>query len=107
MPSGIYVLSQEGAMMDWDHIRRVRFTKDATPLNWPEDVRGISNQGLSLLGVHEKTGKLYWDGKEIVTRSVFKLDTLERWLAFITLGCVVLNFLINAANFLNEIYEWW
>jgi hypothetical protein len=96
-----------GTMMDWDRIRRARFTKDTTPMNWPEDVRGISTEGLALLGVHEKTGKLYWDGKEIVTRSIIKLDTLERWLAIITLGCVVLNFLINLANFLNEIYEWW
>jgi hypothetical protein len=47
------------------------------------NVRGISLVGVSLLVVHEKTGKLYWDGKEIVTRSIFKLDTFERWLATI------------------------
>jgi len=93
--------------MDWDRIRRVRFTKDTTPMNWPEDVRGISIEGVALLGVHEKTGKLYWDGKEIVTRTLFKLDTLERWLAIITIVCVVGNFAINVANFLNEIFEWW
>src|SRR4029078_13045719 len=65
--------------MNWDHIRSVRFTKEPTPQDWPEDIRGISIDGVSLLGVHEKTGKLYWDGKEIRTRNMILLGTYERW----------------------------
>jgi len=65
--------------MNWDHIRSVRFTKEPTPQDWPEDIRGISIEGVSLLGVHEKTGKLYWDGKEIRTRNMILLGTYERW----------------------------
>jgi hypothetical protein len=93
--------------MDWDHIRSVRLTKDATPQDWPDGVRGISVDGLALLGVHEKTGRLYWDGKEIITRSIFKLDTFERWLAIITLGCVVGSSLINLINFIGDVRGWW
>jgi hypothetical protein len=68
---------------------------------------GIPISSLALFGVHEKTGKLYWDGKEIVTRSIFKLDTFERQLAVITLACVIGSFFINLANFVGEITEWW
>lgn len=48
---------------------------------WPDGVYGISLGGLDHLGINQTTGKLYWDGKEIVTRSRVRLDTFERWIA--------------------------
>ena len=59
-------------MTDWTHIRNVRFTKDPPP-EWPAGVSGISTEGRALLGVHEQSGKLYWDGKELVMRSLLSL----------------------------------
>ena len=38
-------------------------------------------KGIGLLGIHETTNKLYWDGKEIVTRSTVRLGSVELWLA--------------------------
>jgi len=61
------------------------------PDDWPPGVYGIGLDSLSLLGVHEKENKIYWDGHEIITRSIVRLGTKELWLAAIaslsTLGC--------------------
>ncbi|MEL7300393.1 MAG: hypothetical protein AAFM92_08425 [Pseudomonadota bacterium] len=79
--------------MDWAKIRKYRLSTER-PDQWPEGVFGISSQRVSLLGVHETSNKLYWDGKEIVTRIVVRLGTKELWLAaiasFSTLGMFVL-----------------
>jgi hypothetical protein len=37
----------------------------------PGGVRGVSIDELDRLGIHEKTGRLYWDGKEVVMRTEF------------------------------------
>jgi hypothetical protein len=44
---------------------------------------GITIEGLSLLGVHEQSNRLYWDGREIEFRRI-ELGLYERVLA--TLG---------------------
>ena len=73
-------------MADWVEVRANRFSKER-PDDWPEGVFGVSIKGVALLGVHEKTGRLYWDGKEVVTRSKIRLGTLELWLvAFAAVG---------------------
>jgi hypothetical protein len=53
-------------MIDWEHIRRVKFS-DERPDDWPAGVKAISQEGLALFGIHDKTGRLYWDGDEILT----------------------------------------
>jgi hypothetical protein len=70
--------------MDWNHIRSIKFTKDRPP-GWPQGVYGITIEGLSLLGVHEQSNRLYWDGREIEFRRI-ELGLYERVLA--TLGAV-------------------
>jgi hypothetical protein len=73
-------------MVDWARIRAFKISPER-PDDWPEGVRGISQQGLSLLGINEATGQLYWDGKQVKTRGVFRLGTPERWIAgFAALG---------------------
>ncbi|SRR6266849_1820763 len=47
------------------NIRKYRLSTDRPP-EWPEGVYGVSMKGIGLLGIHEKSGKLYWDGKEVV-----------------------------------------
>jgi hypothetical protein len=90
--------------MNWDHIRSVRFTKEPTPQDWPEDIRGISIDGVSLLGVHEKTGKLYWDGKEIRARNMILLGTYERWVAGIAASGAFGSFVVNLGH---NAFRWW
>ncbi len=71
--------------------------------NWPEGVRGISWDGLDALGVHQETGRLYWDGKEVVTRTKIRLGTFERWVAsFAALGTFG-TFLVNVGRAIG----WW
>jgi hypothetical protein len=67
-------------MHDWDKLRRNKYSPNR-PDDWPGGVRAISMEGLTLLGVHEESGKLYWDGKEVVIRSRFALATFERVIA--------------------------
>jgi hypothetical protein len=71
-------------MTNWDHAEKHAATKDKRG-GWPEGVHGISLEGLDLLGIHEKTRALYWDGKQIVLRNVFALTTFERTIAVIGL----------------------
>jgi len=88
--------------MDWNEIRRTG-TSGVRPDEWPEDVYAISMEGLALLGIHSKKRKLFWDGNEIVTRSVVRLGKYELGLAAIasvsTFGMFVLS--------LGAAVGWW
>ena len=65
---------------EWEDVRKGRFSS-IRPKEWPEGVYSISRGGLSLLGVHEKDHKLFWDGQEIVTKRVVRLRWYELILA--------------------------
>lgn len=65
---------------DWDHARQFMFS-DENPPGWPDGVRAISMKGVGFLGVHEKTGELYWDGRKVVVQKPITLGTFERFLA--------------------------
>jgi len=81
--------------INWDEAYKQWMSQERNP-KWPHGVRTISIGGLSFLGVHEKTGQLYWDGREIVTANVFSLGTFERWLAGLaaagTFGVFIVEF---------------
>jgi hypothetical protein len=51
------------------------------PDDWPKGVRAISQEGLTLFGIKESTGQLYWDGAQVKTRNLLSLGTPERWMA--------------------------
>jgi hypothetical protein len=87
---------------DWSIVRKYRLSADRPP-EWPEGVYGVSMKGIGLLGIHEKSGKLYWDGKEIVTRSSVRLGTFERWVAGIAAFATFGTFLTNAGRAAG----WW
>lgn len=73
---------------EWEFTRRLAFS-EIRPPEWPEGVRAISIRGMGLLGVHDKTGELYWDGKQVAIRPPVRLGTFERWAAALaTLGTV-------------------
>jgi hypothetical protein len=67
--------------INWDYKRSKRFTDDRPP-EWPLGVRGISQQGLDFLGVNERTGELYWDGKQVLTRTKLRLGWFTGLMAF-------------------------
>ena len=73
---------------EFEYMRRLAFA-DLRPSDWPPDVRMMSGLGVGLLGVHEKTGELYWDGKPVAIRPPVRLGTFERWAAALaTMGTV-------------------
>ncbi|RWH76858.1 MAG: hypothetical protein EOQ86_19715 [Mesorhizobium sp.] len=76
-------------MIDWDNIRKLRYTEDAPPPEWPEGVQAISLPGTTLLGVNPKTNKLYWDGQELSTEK--RLANFERSMAIaVTVATVIM-----------------
>jgi hypothetical protein len=92
----------EGNMpIDWNYKRSKRFTDDR-PTEWPQGVRGISQQGLDLLGIHEQTGKLFWDGKELVTRTRLRLGWFGGLMAFFTGVGALGAFLVALADLMHR-----
>jgi hypothetical protein len=85
---------------DWASIRAHKLANER-PEGWPEGVRAISLEGLRLFGIDERTGKLYWDGEEIVTK--VGLKTFERALALIA---TVSGFGIFVLQ-LGKAASWW
>jgi hypothetical protein len=76
-------MSQENEM-DWASVRSERWAKAPPPPEWDAGVKPISLAGLSLFGIHQQSGNLYWDGKEIVVRRRFALTWYQGLLATIT-----------------------
>lgn len=90
-------------MIDWDEIRKYRHVTDPSPTTWPAGVKAISQQGVSLLGIHESTGELYWDGQQVVTAR--RLANFEQRLALaVTIATVVMAVIEigRAANWITH-----
>lgn len=91
--------------VDWERIKANRFAKDAPPKGWgwPKDVRPISIDGVTMLGIKPDTNKLYWDGKEIVVRDAVRLEWPERLFTFLiavgTFGFFILE--------VGKVLKWW
>ncbi|ESY15180.1 hypothetical protein [Mesorhizobium sp. LNJC394B00] len=76
-------------MIDWEQIRKHRHVKEQSPSEWPQGVQAISSSGLTLLGIHEKSGELYWDGQQVVTAR--RLANFERAMALaVTIATVIM-----------------
>ncbi|MER9816501.1 hypothetical protein [Mesorhizobium sp. M0129] len=83
-------------MIDWDEIRKYRHVTEPSPPTWPQGVRAISLNGVGLLGVHESTGELYWDGQQVVTAR--RLANFERWMAALVTAATVILALIEVGR---------
>ena len=90
-------------MVDWAEVRKFRFAPDKTPDEWPPGVRSISINGVSLFGIHEKSSKLYWDGKEVITRNKIRLGALELWLVGTAAAGTFGAFIVDAGRAAG----WW
>jgi hypothetical protein len=88
--------------VDWAHIRAHKHSLAAPP-EWPPNVRAISLEGLSLLGIHQDTGRLYWDGHEIITRTKIRLGPVELWIAIIATSATVGSLILEVGRSAG----WW
>lgn len=71
----------EAVKIDWAHLQAHRTATDKPPSDWPQGVMPISQQGLALFGIHQRTGDIYWDGQRIET--TIRLSNRDRLLAII------------------------
>jgi hypothetical protein len=85
----------------WEAIRIARWSDLTAPPSWPTGVRPISMKGLGLLGIDERTGKLYWDGAEVAT--AVGLKKFERGLAIVAIMIAFGGFVLN----LGSKVGWW
>jgi hypothetical protein len=88
---------------NWNDIRAVRYSPLTPPPEWPSNVRPISIEGVSLLGIDPATNKLYWDGKEIVVRDRLRLGGWANFLAILVAIGAFGSFIVELGNALN----WW
>jgi hypothetical protein len=86
---------------NWNDIRAVRYSPLTPPPEWPSNVRPISIEGVSLLGIDPATNKLYWDGKEIVVRDRLRLGGWENFLAILVATGAFGSFIVELGNALN------
>jgi hypothetical protein len=88
----------------WQEIRAVRYSPMTPPPEWPSNVRPISTEGVSLLGIDPATNQLYWDGKQVVLRDrVVTLGGFERFLVALAAVGTFGMFIVELGNALN----WW
>ena len=84
------------AKIKWEeNLKKIPLFK-ADIIKWPEYVRSISIDELSIVGV-DKRGKLYWDGVPITLKRKIELNWFERILASLaamgTFGVFILELL--------------
>ncbi len=63
-------------------------------------VRTITQDELDKFGIDEKTGRLYFEEKEVAIRNGFFLLPLERVIAIVAAGAALTTCLVNVARFL-------
>jgi len=87
-------------MNDWSDIRREKYANVNPPADWPTGVQPISIDGLSLFGVHHKTGEVYWDGQKLETKTI--LGWQEKTLALAVAVSTVSMAVFDALRFFSE-----
>lgn len=83
--------------LDWEHLRRHRYIKEAPPPEWKSGLRPVSMEGLPFLAVDPTTNELYWDGQKLITER--KLASFERWLAGIATVATVVTAAVEVAAY--------
>jgi len=73
-----------------EHFEANSASKSHPRLGWPKGVQPISIEGLDLLGINVASGRLYWNGLELVAKNRVCLGGLEIWLAVLaTMGTLL------------------
>jgi len=79
--------------VNWDRIRRFKWSDAAPPPDWDQSLRPISQRGLALFAL-DGQGKLYWDGQLVETHARLRLT----WLQMIIGGIVVAGTVAGGAG---------
>jgi len=94
---------------DWQKIQAKRFSTVAPPANWPQKLRPVSLDGLSLFGMDPlKPGELFWDGEKLITER--RWSNAERLLAGLATASAVTIALIESVRFghdAGQFMGWW
>jgi hypothetical protein len=94
--------------IDWNEIQQTKFTKATPPKNWPPSVTPISINGLTLFGINQIDGRLFWDGKEIVVRTrLLKLRGFELCLLTIAAVGTMMQGIATFLPWLKTVTAWW
>ena len=67
------------------------------PLNWTNVER---------LSIDRQTGALYWDGRQVVTRSWVRLGKFERWMIALVAAGTFGAFLIEVWKLISPMMPW-
>ena len=91
--------------IDWDALRRVKWASVDAPSEWDKDVRPISTEGLSFLGI-DGANQLYWDGRAVEFRKPLTLSGFQTFLAVIVAVFTVIGGIGSAAQGWTSYHDW-
>jgi hypothetical protein len=85
--------------VDWDRVRRFKWSDAAPPPEWDPSIRPISQKGLSLFAMDDQGG-LYWDGRLIETRGKVRLTWPQ------TIGALIVGIFTVAGGLGGALQGW-
>jgi hypothetical protein len=68
--------------------------------SWPPDVRAVTFDETGLLGIRDRDGQLFWNGKEIQTRRKVTLRGFELSLAVVAASATVVASTVSSWEWL-------
>jgi hypothetical protein len=69
-------------------------------------IRTISRDELNKFGIDTTTGRLYFDGKEVVTRTEFAFSTAAQWAGGIVVTAAGVTALVSVIRLLVVDLKW-
>lgn len=96
----------------WRRLRSRAWSDGHRVPEWPPGVRGLSREGLRLLGL-DGEGRLYWDGKPVETRQGPDRNRAQRLAAAAVTAALIaggVNGLVQAISATTEYgcrHDWW
>ena len=94
--------------IDWTNVKKNKWSTSAPPHDWPSEVIPISLGGLTLFGINQVDGRLFWDGKEIIVRStMIKLRGIELSLLFLAALGSLMQGIATFEPWFKKLTGWW
>jgi hypothetical protein len=67
-------MTEDPMQAGWSERAKHRASATEAPSGWPKNVKPISLEGLSFLGINAGTNELYWNGQQVQTRAAIRLE---------------------------------
>ena len=94
--------------MNWEKIKETKWSDATPPKDWPPGITPISMNGLTLLGISQTDGRLFWDGKEIVVQTrLLKLRGFELFLLIVAAVGTLMQGIATFVPWLKLVTSWW